>query len=114
MVGEGLESVARNSHYIGQVIMVLKCMIIGECRVGHKAKENGNLGMIGEPVEYVEWVARQSQNRGWVLLIMKSRMVGEGLESVARNSHYIGQVIMVLKCRIIGECRVGHKAKENG
>ena len=37
-------------------------------------------------------------------MVLKSRMVGEGLESVARNSHYIGQVIMVLKCRIVGEC----------
>ena len=39
MVGEGLEWVARYSRDIGQVIMVLKCRIVGEC---------------------VEWVTRQS------------------------------------------------------
>ena len=49
--------------------MVLKCRIIGEC---------------------VEWVARQSQNIGWVLMALKCRMVGERVDGVARYSHYIG------------------------
>ena len=51
--------------------MVLKCRIIGEC---------------------VEWVMRQTQNIGWVLMALKRRMVGECLEWVARYSHYIGRL----------------------
>ena len=48
--------------------MVLKCRIIGEC---------------------VEWVMRQTQNTGWILMALKHRMVGERVDRATRYRQYM-------------------------